>query len=426
MQAPRLIHPTLVAIVLLLTGLLTACAPSPSTRPGDQRGTTVRGAAPVEPGAGPLRVAVILPEEGQHRAAADAIREGILAAYFARPAPERPELRFHAAPADAYRAAAVVQEAAQAGASVAIGPLDKAAVTQLANSAALPIPVLALNQGETAGSPPPNLYQFALAPEDEAEQAAERAWADGHRSAAVITPAGSWGDRVQAAFRTRWEGLGGLVSGQGQYDLAPNDIAGAVSGALTLDAGRQRHAELQQILGRRLEYTAVSSQPTAGGGCVFVAGTAPKVRDVRRELQRQGGGLTVYGTSSAWSGDVSPELEAGIAPIRIPDMPWLVGAEPPGGIGRTALAAAIPASARSPLRRLYPMGIDSFNLATQLDRLRAPGQSFDGQTGNLTLDAQRRVHRRLVWIELSGAGVRVLGYEGRQAAYPVGPAAGVR
>ncbi len=426
MQAPRLIHPVLVATVLLLTGLLTACAPSPSTRPGDQRGTTVRGAAPVEPGAGPLRVAVILPEEGQHLAAADAIREGILAAYFARPAAERPELRFHAAPADAYRAAAVVQEAAQAGASVAIGPLDKAAVTQLANSAALPIPVLALNQGETAGSPPPNLYQFALAPEDEAEQAAERAWADGHRSAALITPAGSWGDRVQAAFRTRWEALGGLVSGQGQYDLAPNDIAGAVSGALTADAGRQRHAELQQILGRRLEYTPVSTEPTAGGGCVFVAGTAPKVRDVRRELQRQGGGLTVYGTSSAWSGDASPELEAGIAPIRIPDMPWLVGAEPPGGIGRTALAAAIPASARSPLRRLYPMGIDSFHLATQLDRLRTPGQSFDGQTGNLTLDAQRRLHRRLVWIELSGAGVRVLGYEGRQAAYPAGPAAGAR
>ena len=115
-----------------------------------------------------------LPEEGQHLAAADAIREGILAAYFARPAPERPELRFVAAPADAYRAAAAVQEAAQAGAAVAIGPLDKAAVTQLANSAALPIPVLALNQGETAGSPPPNLYQFALAPAEAAARIAAR------------------------------------------------------------------------------------------------------------------------------------------------------------------------------------------------------------------------------------------------------------
>jgi outer membrane PBP1 activator LpoA protein len=134
-QAPRLIRPAIVATTLFLAGLLGACAPSPSTRPG----ATVRGAAPVEAGAGPLRVAVILPEEGQHQAAADAIRDGILAAYYARPASERPELRLVAAPADAYRAAAAVQEAAQAGASVAIGPLDKAAVTQLANSAALPV-----------------------------------------------------------------------------------------------------------------------------------------------------------------------------------------------------------------------------------------------------------------------------------------------
>ncbi len=415
MQAPRLFHPVFVAATLLLAGALTACAPS--TRPADQRGAVVRGVAPVEAGPGPLRVAVILPEEGQHLAAADAVREGILAAYFARPPAERPELRFYAAPTDAYRAAAVVQEAAQGGAAIAIGPLDKGAVTQLAGAPALPIPVLALNQAEGVGSPPANLYQFALAPEDEAEQAAERAWADGHRSAAVITPAGSWGDRIQSAFRARWEALGGQVTGQAQYDLAPNDIAGAVSTALVSDAGRQRHAELQQILGRRLEYTPVAAQE-GSAGCVFAAGTAPKVRELRRELQRQSGAVTVYGTSSAWSGDISPEAEAGLAPIRVPDMPWLVADEPQGGIGRTALAAAIPASARSPLRRLYPMGIDSLNLLTHLERLRTPGQSFDGQTGNLTLDAQRRLHRRLVWVELHGGGVRILGYEARQAAAP--------
>ena len=42
-QVPRLLHPVLVATALLLTGLLGACAPSTSTRPGEQRGTTVRG-----------------------------------------------------------------------------------------------------------------------------------------------------------------------------------------------------------------------------------------------------------------------------------------------------------------------------------------------------------------------------------------------
>jgi outer membrane PBP1 activator LpoA protein len=182
------------------------------------------------------------------------------------------------------------------------------------------------------------------------------------------------------------------------------------------NAGRQRHDELQQILGRRLEY----APPTGGEArCVFVAGTATKVRELRRELHGYAAeGLAVYGTSSAWTGDTAPETESGLVPIRLPEMPWLVADEAQGPVGRATLAAAIPASARSPLRRLYPMGIDSLDLLPQLERLRTPGQSYDGQTGNLSLDSQRRFHRRLVWIELSGQGVRVLGYDAPVAARP--------
>jgi len=419
-QAHRLFQLAHLAAVLLLAAALGACAPTPSKRPADQRGAVVPGTKPAEV-AGPLRVAVILPEDGQHLAAATAIRDGVLAAYYARPPAERPELRFYAAPAEPYRTLATVQEAAQAGAAVAIGPLDKSAVAQLASSPNLPIPVLALNRADSTATPPPNLYQFALAPEAEAMEVAERAWADGHRSASLITPAGSWGDRVQASFRARWEALGGQIGALAQYDLVPNDLGDAVAAALGSDAGRERHAELQRVLGRRLEYTA------AGGGlhdgrCVFVAGTAPKVRELRRLLAgRSEGGLALYGTSSAWTGDLSPETEAGLAPIRVPDMPWLVADEGPGGVGRTALAAAIPASARSPLRRLYPMGIDSLNVLPHLERLRTPGQSYDGQTGNLSLDSQRRLYRRLVWVELSNRGVRVIGYESPTTAWSAAP-----
>jgi outer membrane PBP1 activator LpoA protein len=395
----------LASTVLLVIGALAGCAsPTPSRGPG---AAPVRDARPTER-AGPPRVAVVLPESGQHLSAATALRDGIMAAYYARPVAERPELRFYPAPADAFGTVAVLQEAAQAGATVAIGPLDKAAVAEVAASPSLPLPVLALNQADTAARAP-NLYQFALAPEDEAEQAAERAWADGHRSAAVITPVGAWGDRVHASFRARWQALGGQITAHEQYDAAPNDVGGAVANALGRDAGRQRHDELEQILGRRLEYAPGAS---AEAPCVFVAGTAPKVRDLRRELaQRAGAGIAVYGTSSAWTGDASPETEAGLVPIRVPDMPWLVADESQGPLGRATFAAAIPASAQSPLRRLYPMGIDSLDLVPHLERLRTPGQSFDGQTGNLTLDSQRRLHRRLVWIELGGRGMRVLGYD---------------
>ena len=415
MQAHHSPRIALLSLALAALGVLAGCATPPTTRPGDKGPAPVRDARPVDR-AGPPRVAVLLPETGQHLTAATALRDGIMAAYYARPAAERPELRFYPAPPDAFGTVAMLQEAAQAGASVAIGPLDKTAVAEVAAAPSLPLTVLALNQAD-AGSPrSPSLYQFALAPEDEAEQAAERAWADGYRTTAVITPIGSWGDRVHASFRARWEALGGQVTAHERYDAAPNDLGPAVAAAVGVDAGRQRHDELQQILGRRLEYAAPAS---AEGRCVFVAGTASKVRDLRRELHRQGGsGLTAYGTSSAWNGDATPASEAGLAPIRIPDMPWLVADEQQGPVGRATLAAAIPASAQSPLRRLYPMGIDSLDLLPHLERLRTPGQSFDGQTGNLSLDSQRRFHRRLVWVELSSRGTKVLGYDAAGAARP--------
>jgi uncharacterized protein len=414
-QAHHSLRIAFVSTALLLIGLLAGCASPPRTA---ERGTApVREARPTER-AGPLRVAVLLPESGQHLGAATALRDGIMAAYYARPAAERPELRFYPAPTDAFGTVAALQEAAQAGASVAIGPLDKTAVAEVAASPSLPLPVLALNQADSGSARSPNLYQFALAPEDEAEQAAERAWADGNRSTAVITPTGSWGDRIHASFRARWEALGGQITAHARYDAAPNDLGTAVAEAMGADAGRQRHDELQQILGRRLEYAPSASTEAR---CVFVAGTATKVRELRRELQKvAGSGLIAYGTSSAWTGDASPDTEAGLVPIRIPDMPWLVADEDQGPLGRSTIAAAIPASAQSPLRRLYPMGIDSLDLLTQLDRLRSPGQSFDGQTGNLSLDSQRRFHRRLVWIELSGRGKRVLGYDSPTAARPAG------
>jgi len=414
-QAHHSLRIAFLSTALLVIGALAGCSSTPTTR------ATERGPAPVRDArgadrAGPLQVAVLLPESGQHLAAATALRDGIMAAYYARPAAERPELRFYPAPADAFGTLAVLQEAAQAGASAAIGPLDKAAVAEVAASPSLPLPVLALNQADSGSARAPNLYQFALAPEDEAEQAAERAFADGHRTAAVITPTGTWGDRVHASFRARWEALGGQITAHERYDAAPNDLGPAVASTMGANAGRQRHDELQQILGRRLEY----APPTGGEArCVFVAGTATKVRELRRELHGYAAeGLAVYGTSSAWTGDTAPETESGLVPIRLPEMPWLIADEGQGPVGRATLAAAIPASARSPLRRLYPMGIDSLDLLSQLERLRTPGQSYDGQTGNLSLDSQRRFHRRLVWIELSGQGVRVLGYDAPVAARP--------
>ncbi len=339
----------------------------------DQLGRQPMGAT----GAG-RPIAVLLPTEGQFLSAGTALRDGLMAAQLALPASQRPELRFYDAP-PAGGTLALVQQAAAAGAEAVIGPLDKAAVAELAAARDLPVPVLALNQVEPTGATPANLYQFALSPEDEARQVADRAWYDGHRAAAVLTPLGNWGDRVYASFHERWLALGGSITEHGVYDLEPNDIPAAVAGVVGLGDSQRRHDELEHMLGRKLQFQA---RPEAAGQALFIAGTPPKVAQIRSQLRSiPAETLQLYATSHAWNGD--PKAQDGdLPPLRLPDVPWLIEDDRESPWSRSRLSASLPASAGSPVARLYPMGIDAIRLMPQLGRLRNRGESFDGQTGS--------------------------------------------
>ncbi len=175
----------------------------------------------------PTKVAFLLPLSGPFKAAAEAIRDGTLAAWFAdAPNPRRPELIFRDSSngdiSNTYR------EALAGGAQFIVGPLAKERVAELLQTGDIQAPTLALNYPEysSTGSPPPQnentnrtkpMYQFALAPEDEASRAAERAFAAGHRRAAVLAPQGPWGERVTGAFSSAWTRLGGEIAGQEFY-----------------------------------------------------------------------------------------------------------------------------------------------------------------------------------------------------------------
>ena len=86
--------------------------------------------------------------------------------------------------------------------------MKKESIDKLAEQHDLPVPTLALNYISSEITPPQNLYQFGLSPEEEARQVAERTWLDGHVNAAVLTPIGPWGDRVYQAVKQRREEIG--------------------------------------------------------------------------------------------------------------------------------------------------------------------------------------------------------------------------
>jgi outer membrane PBP1 activator LpoA protein len=53
--------------------------------------------------------------------------------------------------------------------------------------------------------------------------------------------------------------------------------------------------------------------------------------------------------------------------------------------------------------RLYAMGIDAYNIVPYLGRLgNSPTTGYPGESGRIYIDAERRLHRQLMWARYNG------------------------
>lgn len=349
----------------------------------------------------PRRIALLLPLSGPYAALGRAVRDGLLAAYWAGAA--RPELLVLDTRGTARGALEAYREAAAAGAEWVIGPLAKGPVRALRHLERLPVPVLALNRSGEETPPPEGFHAFGLAPEDEAQAAAERAWLEGHNQALVLAPQGEWGGRVLAAFARHWNGLGGTVLAAEVYDPAATDFAAPLQRLLAIDASRARARALERLLGRPLTFEPRRRQDA---DLVFLAAFPDQARQIRPQLRfYYAGDLPVYATSAVYTGHPDPVRDRDMDGIRFPDIPWVLE-------GGHPLAEALrrlwpEESAR--LLRLHALGADAYRLLPELPRLAAfPFESVRGATGRLHLDPLRRVRRELLWAHFAGGRPQLL------------------
>ncbi|MCB1860175.1 MAG: penicillin-binding protein activator [Gammaproteobacteria bacterium] len=359
----------------------------------------------------PRNIAVLLPESGPYARVASLLRDGLLAAYFAAESTARPRLYFYdnSNPEATWP---LYQEAVESGADMVIGPLDKESVAQLNRAMELQVPVLALNQIASESLPSPDLYQFGLLPEDEAIQVADRAWTDGYTVAVSLTPAGDWGDRIAAAFRARWEELGGVLAEQQSYDDEAHDFSKPIQALLNIDESYQRHKSLQQLLGRSLEF---QPRRRRDAGFLFLAAKSQKARQIRPQLQfHHAADLPIYTTSHAYSGVLSPDEDQDLNGIKFPVTPWLlVAADESDQLSLEHLRQLFPSTPPSYLP-LLAMGIDSLHLIPHLARLQSsPREILEGKTGNIFMDRAHHLRRQMLWAEMVRGVPQVTGFSPR-------------
>ena len=325
-------------------------------------------------------IAILLPRSRTSRLAraGQVILNGISTAHRGVEENTQPEIRVYDSAENPQNIYQTYATAIEQGADLVIGPFDKQAVEILARQR-LSIPVLALNHTISPELYNPNLFQFGLIPEDEAKSAAENMYQDGYTNVVAFAPESDWGQRVAAAFNEKFTELGGVVLETGLYDGNANDYSSTIIDVLQVEKGEQRHTG-----SRREDVEAI-----------FVAGNSRQGRIFKPLLEFHfAEDLTVYTTSSVYSGIPNSDDDRDLNDINYLDMPWFLNLDPdpqdivPNSEELIGDDRAYP--------RLFAFGVDAYRLAPVMRQLlNSPDAVFNGYTGEVYAGESNKLRHRL-------------------------------
>jgi outer membrane PBP1 activator LpoA protein len=322
------------------------------------------GAADYRP---PSKLALLLPQSGNLTVAGNAIRDGLLSAYYAETR-SKPGIRFYDTQGNAAGAKAAYDRAVKEGAQMIIGPISKDEVAAI-HDATGNIPVLALNRIETPNNR--HVLNFSLNPEREGELIAERLLGKGLLQTAVFSQGSDSNSRMLAAFEKRYQSGGGSVLLKAPAPVFGKDAEGVAINPVLPEAVREAKAVLLLMNGDAAKPTRAALALNGASGIPVFAGTdITESSDAKTNTQLDG--------------------------IEFLQMPWLVNRGNSLNISAAQLLK-LP-SARGPGAKLNAFGADAWLIATRLPVwLASPNSEIAGATGSLHLEPDGRIERTLPW-----------------------------
>jgi outer membrane PBP1 activator LpoA protein len=345
----------------------------------------------------PSRIALLLPLSGPLAPAAEAVRDGFVAAQLDAAAADV-DTSLTVWDTQALGAAEAYAGAVADGADFIVGPLRKEAVLEISRNRSRRVPMLALNDPGREELPPGGgLYRFALSPEEEAAQAAVRAVSEGHEHLAALVPANGWGDRLLGGFREGMQDIedAALVD-YGYFPSSAADFSSPIRRLLRLDQSEGRYEEIRRATGTVMEF---EPRRRADVDALLIAAPAPAARQLRPQLRFHfAADLPVYMTSAA----LAPQVEENrdLDGVIFADIPWLADAAHAGDPRWQALESYAPEGVRR--ARLYAFGADAFALVPAIwSGIGADMQVLlRGLTGTLRVEPDGRIARDLAFLTL--------------------------
>ncbi|MFC0178833.1 penicillin-binding protein activator [Thorsellia kenyensis] len=268
----------------------------------------------------------------------------------------------------------ILVEAEAAGLDTVVGPLLKNQVEQLSSYQGN-LKILALNVPETLSSNP-NICYFALSPEDEAIDAAERMISDGKSKPLILVPYGNLGDRVAAAFNSRWEqrtGSSAIV--RTIHELNDLKVIGANGDALDIN-GPIRDGGVDSI------YVIAEAEKWLYIKPIIDAATAGK------------NSVGLYASSRSHQNNSGPDFRLEMQGVKFSEIPLL--ANPQSLSYQTAMTLMQNDYSQV---RLLAMGIDANRLAQNFGALQSGNFTMRGDTGLISVAENCEIQRKLTWLE---------------------------
>ncbi|MEM6483670.1 MAG: penicillin-binding protein activator [Pseudomonadota bacterium] len=350
------------------------------------------------------KVALLVPLSGPLARAGEALADGVLSAFYknhqmtgdkrnASGMRLRGELK-SILPIDTERFLDIedaYREALTQGADVVVGPLSKLDVERVARLNESNVPLVTLNRPEARVSSDASFIRLlSLAPEDEAIQLANSAFANGLRRAVVLRPEGDWGERMESAFLSEWNSLGGRIASMGIYGQidAGSDV---VRTALDLTESSDRIRSMRELIGLPIEVQERRRNDL--DVVILLCKSHEEARAIKPLLNyHYAGDLPVYAVSTADSGSDDPRANRDLEGLAFLAMPWrMPNAEKPA-----------PIQVQQSLSALFALGNDAYLLASRFHRSAPELRGvLRGRSAVLQSDSAGVMRRELVMTEIN-------------------------
>ncbi|MNC02534.1 Penicillin-binding protein activator LpoA precursor [compost metagenome] len=301
--------------------------------------------------------------------------------------------------------AQLLAQAQQDGATLVVGPLLKNNVDELATSTS-PLNILALNQPESVQNKA-NICYFALSPEDEARDAADHIWQQGHRAPLILVPRNALGDRVTKAFAEEWVKLGGGTVLQQKFGSTAELKQGINSGSGIALSGTPVTPASAQPAGVTIGGLTIPPPPTdaqitgatsGGVDAAYIVATSDEVALIKPMIAMRTGSRSpaqLYASSRSSQGVNGPDFRLEMEGLQFSEIPMLAGNNP--SLMQQALSNV---HNDYSLARLYAMGVDAWSLANHFSQMRqVPGYQVNGNTGTLSANQDCVINRKLNWLQ---------------------------